>query len=250
MSKVIGTINIHVSGKFLEGLSDIQANRIKNLAFDFSKGETLHWENEVYKSLTTRIGFYTIINNVDEIIYVGLANGEAGLRGRHQQHEKNNLFELFDAEKITVYYADELDEDDAGQIALLERYLIYALEPILNDDIKQSKSTLEFIIDKIKEKMNEILNDPVFIEIVEMQDFVNEIEDYDHELDELIKEEQKHKEFYLEAIIDGNKSNREITDFKKKYKDSNNKLRDYIKKIIKEINKTYKVYSFIKTYAK
>lgn len=151
------------SGKYLDNLP--YPGRVSNLEINFSEGETLDWTSDVYKKLPERIGVYLVIRTItfaekseEEIIYVGLANGEGGLKGRHKKHEKNEQFNLFNASKLRIYYADGVDKDDPGKVALLERIMIYAHEPILNDDIKRSKPSSYFVIENAIEKLTFITN--------------------------------------------------------------------------------------------
>jgi excinuclease UvrABC nuclease subunit len=159
VSKTSGRIEIQVSGDFLNNLNEEQSANIKTLSFEFTQHEEIYkWSKSVYLELPKRIGFYFVKDNKGEIIYVGLANGQEGLFKRHSNHEKKHLFELIDAKELLVFFCDDLSKDDPGKIAVLERYFIYTLEPVLNNDIKQSKSTASFAVKMMGEKLDKMLS--------------------------------------------------------------------------------------------
>ncbi|MBA9027616.1 GIY-YIG nuclease family protein [Peribacillus huizhouensis] len=158
-TKVNGKIEIQVSGNFMNNLNKEQSANIKTLSFDFSQHEDVYpWSKSVHLGLPKRIGFYFVKDNNDKVIYVGLANGQKGLFERHSKHEKKHLFELFNAKELLVFFCDDLAKDDPGKIAVLERYFIYTLEPVLNNDIKLSKSTNSFVIEMMTEKIDKMLS--------------------------------------------------------------------------------------------
>ncbi|MGG1910830.1 hypothetical protein ABFY54_01710 [Priestia megaterium] len=150
-----GYFRITSEGGFLEPLK--KPNRVKLLDIVFEQGGVYDWNIEVHKQLTDRIGVYSIEDTAGDIIYIGEANGVGGLKRRHATHEKKELFRLFGAAKLTTYHLVDPNKDDPGKVSLLERILIYGNEPVLNDDVKQSKPTAYFIAEEMEKQLKEIV---------------------------------------------------------------------------------------------
>lgn len=154
MSK--SNFRITSKGDFLKSLT--MPNRVKKITVDFEEGGVYPWSMQVYKQLSDRIGVYVIEDTKGKIIYVGEAVSVGGLKERHSKHEKRELFRLFNASNLVVYYVTGADRDDAGKVALLERMLIYGNEPILNDDVKHSVPTAYFIADEMERQLSIIID--------------------------------------------------------------------------------------------
>lgn len=232
----ISVITIKGEGEFLGKLKF--GKRLEELSIEFSEGEIIKWHDKVYKELPVRIGLYAIIDKEKEVIYIGKATGKGGLKARHIGHEKKELFKLFDAEKVIVYFADGKDVNDEGILMLLERYMIYTHQPTLNNDVKEYRS-LQF---EISEKMLEKIRDKG----LQNQDFYKE-------LNFLFEEAEKAEIDFKEAIIkdakctdskiEDTKLNKEehktieelILDYKAKLK----KLKEFNSKNVKHFNEMY-----------
>ncbi|MEH7255658.1 hypothetical protein V7111_26490 [Neobacillus niacini] len=159
MPKFTGSFDIPSGDNTFTDIAPTQRNWIeKGYRFEFTKDKTIYsWSKTVYKKLSDKIGVYLVKNENNEVIYVGEAKGEkGGLFGRHKTHEKNHLFELFDAKHLEIYYCDKDGLDDPGQVAMLERFLILVIQPILNNDIKQEKPSELFTFEQLAKKVSEI----------------------------------------------------------------------------------------------
>jgi hypothetical protein len=79
---------------------------VENLEINFSEGESLNWSLNVHKELTSRIGVYAVIRTIttadkpeEEIIYVGLANGE----NEQQEQRSNGIIIPIDAVELPYH---------------------------------------------------------------------------------------------------------------------------------------------------
>ena len=255
MSSISGKIKVQISGNFMKNLNVNQSKNIKKLEFNFSQNEKVYtWSKSVHLDLPKRIGVYLLKNDNGEVIYVGLANGREGLFGRHKGHEKKHLFELFDAKELIVFFCDDLDLDDPGKIAVLERYFIYTLEPVLNNDIKLSKSTNAFAIVMMNKKLDEMLSTSKLSSYL-----YSRMEELQQKLIDLKEdEEQKRKKYhdllvklYFESVVELNENEKakhigmlkRCNSYKVAYQESTENLEGFAtEENIKQINNAFEVW--------
>ncbi|MEK3976214.1 hypothetical protein [Psychrobacillus sp. FSL K6-1267] len=221
-------IKINSTGSYLKNSKF--SMRMKNLAFSFSD-KIVSWDKEVYKELPDRIGVYAILNQDDDIIYVGKATGVGGLKQRHRNHEKNLLFKLFDANKLMYYHVEDNSTDDPGIVVLLERMLIYAHDPLLNDDIKGSVPITHLISNKIITKIDDLIVRYTVNGSDEVKYLLNAIYE---ELDSLRKASEEALSSYNEAIKQFN--NEVINEFKTTMKECNKNLKTLNDQLLKELD--------------
>lgn len=208
MPQFTGSLVISGSDNTLADIAPDHRRRIETgCGFGFTKDIKIYsWSKTVYKELSDRIGVYLVKTEDNKVIYVGEANGEkGGLTGRHKTHEKNDLFELFDAKYLEIYYCDKDGLDDPGQVAMLERYLILVIQPILNNDIKQDLASELSIFEKLVKKVRIITAggniDPKDEEqLNRITEYVLEIEQRQERIEKVIKEKKVSK---LKALEKG-----------------------------------------------
>jgi len=229
-------IEIQSSGDFLDFFKF--PNRIKQLAIEFSNSERLEWSDSVYEELATQIGVYGIINSDNDIIYFGKATGANGLKGRHHNHEKNEVFKLFDAKEIIIFHGVGKDLDEPGALLLIERLVIYCQEPTLNDDVKGGIN-LQYIIGRqALKKLIPVIDHFTFNHRDEEADLCQDMYDL---LEHLIIQAEDLEKKYQEALSTA-KKNYILEDRRKIFNEKMKELKNFISENIKNINDLYEEY--------
>ncbi|WP_336769891.1 GIY-YIG nuclease family protein [Bacillus bombysepticus] len=230
---VSNVITISAMGDFLKELK--YPGRMKEHSIEFTHSSPIKWDLKVSKSLESKIAVYIILDEKGEIIYVGSAIGKKGLKGRQATHEKKGIFRLFNAKNLVYYY--EIG-NDPGKILQLERFMIYAHDPILNNDFDTPINLYDEIYKKMKTKLNEMINVYHFAKKQKTADDLDFIREH---LESLFIEKE---EAYDELVKAKSKKNNKV--IKKKEKIYNQKKKEFeknfSKKTINIFNERYDEY--------
>ncbi|PGY11983.1 hypothetical protein [Bacillus cereus] len=236
----ISVITIKGEGEFLGKLQF--GNRLEALSIEFSEGETIKWHDKVYKELPVRIGLYAIIDEEEEVIYIGKATGKGGLKERHMRHEKKELFKLFDAKKVIVYFADGKDVNDEGILMLLERYMIYTHQPTLNNDVKEYRSLQFEISEKMLEKISDkgLQNQELYKEFYKSLNFLfEEAKKAERDFKDALIKDAKCTDSKIEDTVLNEEEHKTIEDLNLDYKGKLKKLKEFNSENVKHFNEMY-----------
>ncbi|MEB8691975.1 hypothetical protein P4H09_24100 [Bacillus cereus] len=235
-------LKMNARGPFLNSFAG--GGKLKNTSIQFTQ-QKINWRNYLQKDeLEPRVGVYAIVDDNNEIIYIGSTIREGGIRERHatRGHEKNGLFELFNARKMILYFESE---NDPANILLLERYIICQYDPILNKDIKMGSLYDNQTYDKLILKLNEMCD---FYELQykktldgkPIQDIIFEV------IQDKLMSVRNHKEIFEGKY---NKAEKElkkakyIVEFKKEEFNNKNKIyKDLIDETVPKVNELYTHY--------